>query len=102
MASGIETPEDREPPRYKRYRSGPQLPWRPRDGGSPADQLRALREAPPRAPSRPQLPGPCPAALSASGGAEVAGGRAARLAWQSARWYAHSLIRNDQLPAARD
>ena len=48
MAGGIETPEGPEPPRYKRYRSGPQLPWR-RDGArSPDDELRELRGERPR------------------------------------------------------
>jgi LCP family protein required for cell wall assembly len=43
MAGGPETPDEDEPPHYKRYRAGPQLPWRRDSAGSPRDQLRDLR-----------------------------------------------------------
>jgi LCP family protein required for cell wall assembly len=43
MTPGPEIPEDHEPPRYKRYRAGPQLPWRREAASSPREQLRELR-----------------------------------------------------------
>jgi LCP family protein required for cell wall assembly len=43
MARDLETPDEHEPPRYTRYRAGPELPWRRRPPRSPHDELRELR-----------------------------------------------------------
>jgi LCP family protein required for cell wall assembly len=57
MAGGLETPRGPEPPRYKRYRSGPQLPWRRGARDSVRDQLRDLRAARDGRDRRSWLPG---------------------------------------------
>ena len=43
MAGGPQHHDGEEPPRYRRYRAGPRLPWQREPQGSPTDQVRALR-----------------------------------------------------------
>ena len=56
MAGGPETPDEHEPPQYKRYRAGPQLPWRRDSATSTRDELSELRRGG-RGPRLPRLGG---------------------------------------------